>query len=119
MVVVLVEAAVEAEPAVQHERADKRAGAVSGTLEKAAEGWHPLVEPSGRVVVNAVVPRQQTGQDGRVCRQRERRRRERMRVADAASSETIEVWRQPAAIAVRAHPVLAQGVNRDDEDVRA
>jgi len=42
-----------------------------------------------------------------------------MHVADATSCETIEVWRQPAAIAVRAHPVLAQGVNRDDEDVGA
>src|SRR5258708_31232098 len=53
-IVVLVEALVEAEAAVEHERADERTGAITRTLEHAGERPHVLVQPESSIAVDAV-----------------------------------------------------------------
>src|SRR5947209_16076024 len=91
-IVVLGESAIESETAVQHERAEERASAVSGARELGRERRHAIVEPEGGVVVDAVAARPQTGEDRRMRGQRQRRRRERVREADAARGEPIKRW---------------------------
>src|SRR5258708_34513574 len=72
MIVVLIESAVEAKAAVEHEGANERAGPVTGPLGDAGERRRALVEPKTRVVVYAVVVRQEPREDRCMRRQRER-----------------------------------------------
>ena len=119
MIVVDVEAAIQAEAAVENERADERAGSIAGRLEQGGERRHARVETEARVVVNAVAVGRHAGEDRRVRGQGQRRRRERVRKANAGGSKTIERRRQAAAVPVSAEAILAKRVDRDQQDVGA
>ena len=89
-VVVRVESAREAEPRVEHERADERAGAVPGVVQKRGERRRAGGERGGAVVADAVRRRCEAGKNGRVGRQRHRRVRVRVGEADAARGQPID-----------------------------
>ena len=57
-IVVLVEATIEPETAVEHESADERARPVARALDRARERRHSLVEAEPGVAVDAVARRQ-------------------------------------------------------------
>ena len=69
-VVVLVESACEAEPRVERERADERAGPIAARLEDRGERVERCRESEPGVVADPVFGREPAGEDVRVGRKR-------------------------------------------------
>src|SRR3954470_18688413 len=68
MVVVDVEAGVQAKAAVEHERADQGAGLIIRRAEQRRQRWDRRVEAKPRVVMDAVMNRREPGEDRGVRR---------------------------------------------------
>jgi hypothetical protein len=118
VVVVGVEALVEPVPAREHRGRDEGAGRVADVAEAFGERHRVGRERIVPVVANPVRLREQAGEDGRVRRQRDRRARDGVGAAHALAGQAIHRGRDREAEAVASHTVDAQGVDRDDEDVR-
>jgi hypothetical protein len=109
-IVVRIEAARQAEPAIQHIGADEGARAVAGVVEGARERRPHLHHVA--VQAHAVRRRQRAGENRRMRRQRERRGAARLCKADPTRRKRIDRRRQAAP-----HAIGAKRVDRDEEDV--
>src|SRR5439155_25382802 len=89
---------------------------ISTGLEQCGERRHALVEPKARVVVDAVAARQEAREDRCVRGQRERRGRKGVRVAKAGRSEAIDGGRESVVSAEGADTILAERVDRNEQD---
>ena len=92
-VVVDLEAAVQAEPRVEHERADEGARPIAGGLERGGERGRRIAESEGAVVAHAVPRRVARRHQRRVRRQRERHVRVRAIEAKAFVGDGVDVGR--------------------------
>jgi len=118
-IVVLVEAAIEAEPPIEHEGADKRPGAIAGLPQPFGQGRRLGSQSKRAVVADPVMRRNEAGQDARVRRQRDRRVGPHVREAHAARGKGVERGREASRASVGANPIGAQRVDRDQQDVCA
>jgi hypothetical protein len=117
-IVIMVESAREAVPAIEYERADERAGLIPGVAERGRQRRQALAEHEVAVVAHAVAEGIQPGEQAGVRRQRERSHRERALEHHTPGGQAIEARRARLAISVRAYPVGACRVERDQQDVR-
>ena len=62
-IVVFVEPAAQTEAPIEHEGAEKRAGAISGVLQSCGERRDVVVQTEAGVVPNPVAAREQPGED--------------------------------------------------------
>jgi hypothetical protein len=119
LVVVYVEAAIEAEARVERERAHERPRAIAGRLQERGQGGRVGGKPEPRVVAHAVLEGEAAGQDVGVRGQGDDVVRVRLAEHHASAGQAIEDRRGARGGAVRAHRVRAQGVDRDQQDVEA
>src|SRR5207237_1298647 len=75
------------------------------------------VEEEAAIVADAVPRRELAGEDRRVRRQRQRRRRDRLLEQYALAREAIEVRRRDGVEPVRVNPIRARRIERDDQEV--
>ncbi len=118
-VVVDVEAAVQPEARVEHERPDECARAVPRGLQGRRQRGRVWSEPEQAVRSKAMNGWLRCREDGCVGRQRQRCRRVRPREPESPGGKTIEIRRQPELAAERADAVCSQRVNRDQKHVAA
>jgi hypothetical protein len=111
-IVVLVEAAREPEPAIEHVGADERAGAVSSGPEGRGERGNTPVEAMVAVDPHAVRRRGHPRHDAGVGRERQRCHGARVREPASAVGEAVQ-----GGCDVGAQPVGAPGVDGDQDDV--
>jgi hypothetical protein len=116
LVVVDIEAAGQAKSFRQRKTADERPGGEACGLEPSGQRRRVVSDAIAAVVADAVLIREQPGQDGRVRRQRHDRVRVREVEARAARGEPVQIGRLGAA-AVGAKNVGAKGIDGDDEDM--
>ena len=116
-VVVHVEAAIEAESAVERKCADECARPISERMQHRCEGVDLLRQPEAGILVDAVVRRIEARQDVRVRWQRHDGMGMRGRKSHAPLRQTIDRWRGRARVAVRADRVSAQRIDRDEQHV--
>jgi len=118
-IVVLVESPAEAEPRIEHEGADERAGAVAGALQLGGQRRQAIVESGQTVDVDAVRTWRVAGENRRMRRERHRHVRVGTGVANAGRGELVERRRQPGGAAVGAEPIAPQRVDGHEQHVRA
>ena len=115
----VVDVEVVAEPVarVEHVGADERAGGVALRLHARRDRRGLRREAEAGVLAHAVLVRQHAREDVGVRRQRDGVVRVRL-VEDAAlGGEPVEVRRRAPGVPVEADGVVAQGVDRDEDDV--
>ena len=117
-VVVHVEAASEAVPPIQHERADERTRAVSTIVQHGRERWNRRGQRKVAVVADAVREWIGAGQQARVRGQRNRRGRDRTLEQHALARELIDPPCARLLISVRANMIGARRIERNQQDVR-
>ncbi len=114
-----VEALLEPEHRVEREGGDDGAGRPAGGPEALREREGVVAEPEGRVVAHARLERPASGEERGVRRQRHRRRRARLREADALGRQRVQARRGVVSRrAVAMERVGARRVERDQEHAR-
>ena len=116
-VTVDVEPAREAETPIERVGGDERAGGVARVVQRRGQRGHRRRRRNA-VVARAVSGRVTPGQQARVRRQRDRRRREGAIEPDPLAAETVERRGPRGGIAVGAHVVGTQRVDRNQDEVR-
>ncbi len=117
LVVIRVEALVDAPLGVEHVGADEPARAVAARLQRLGEGELLRPEEEAAVVAHAVLRRKLAREHARVHRQRERRHRHRLVEQHSFAREAIECRRLDILVAVRAHAIGARRIERHDDQV--
>ncbi len=117
LVVVDLEARLEAEAVVEHEGAEEGAGAVAGAGEQGGEGRGLRTERAHPVVAQAVVGGQQSREQARMRGERERHRRGGVGEPHPLAGQPVEPGGHRLAVAVAADVVGADGVQSDQNEV--
>ena len=102
---------------IEHVRADEAARRVAARLQPLGDRRLLVVEEEAAVVADAVRGGILSGEDRRVGRQRERRRRDGLLEEHALAREAIEVRRLDPGEPVRVDAVGACRVERDEQQV--
>jgi hypothetical protein len=118
-IVVDVEARIQAEPRVEHERADECARPVAGTFQGSGQRRLRAVETERPVVVYPVRDRVEPCHDRGVRGQRHRHVRVRGVEAQSFLRQPIERGCQTERAAVGANVIGAERVDRHQQDVVA
>ncbi len=119
LVIVDLEPAPQAEPAVEHEGADEGAGAVALRREQRGQGGRPLGEGADAVVAQAVMRRQKAGEHAGVRWEGERHRRRGLREAHPVARQAVEPGRFGCPVAIRADSVGSHRVEGHEQQIRA
>ena len=114
-VVVKIEAASDAGLVSQHVRRHGRARRVAGGLESIGNRLAAGDEAESDVVAHAVMQRQQSCEQRRMRRQRQRTVTVEIVEDDPVAAETVEDGRVAASIAVERKVIGAQRVDRDED----
>ncbi len=117
VVVIAVEALVEPETAVEHDRGDESLGVEADGLQAFGEGHRSGAQGVGAVVANPVRGWKEPRQDRRVGGQSNRCGRHRVAAAHAGGCQAVEIGRARRSVAVAAQPVGSQGIDGDEQDV--
>ena len=117
LVVVGVEAPVEAEATLEGEAGDEAGGAVAGLAEVLGHAAHALGQDIGPVVAHAVAERGVTGQDRGVRGRRERGVGDGDREQSAPRRQAVEVRGDGRLVAVASEAIRAKRVDRHQQDV--
>ena len=119
LVVVDVEPGVQPEARIEHESGDERASAVPGCLQRARERGMTAVETKRSVVADAIDEWIRAGQQRCVRGERQRHMGVGRFEAQSLGGEPIDRRRQTSGATVGAHVIRAQGVDGNQQDVRA
>jgi hypothetical protein len=114
---VVVEPLVEAPARVEHPRADERSRRPARLLQPLRERHRLCLEEEAAVVADAVMGRNEAGEDRGVRGQGHRGGGGRLLEDDALARDGVDVRRLDAREAVAAEAVGAQRVERDEDEV--
>ena len=117
VVVVAVEAAVQAVAGVEDQGRDHRAGVEAAVLERGSQGRQVLGQAVGAVVAGAVADGVEAGEDRGVRRQGHRADGHALLEEHALGGQPVEVRRAGTGVAVGADAVGAGGVEGHQQQV--
>ncbi len=117
VVKIVREALRNAPAAVEYEGADEAAGAITLRGKDLGHRREAVVDMEAGVVAHAVIGRERACEERGVGGKGQRRRRRRVGEAGAPRGEAVDDGRLRRAVAIGAHVIRAQRVERDDEHV--